>query len=437
MNTTKKWCLKIYDSSGTFKDAFFDEKFAKFPEFSIGINDGFSALTLELAISIDVFSQDNRFLDFTTLVPTPKEGDFGKIFVFDKERPNGEAVYSGIFSGNELQVDGQKYTYYWNFVPNHYQLARRILRDGTDTTASYLSVDPSDMIKSIVYRGNTRIGYTGETVRTTGLSRSYTFIADYCLNAIKKLVGYLPWGWFFYIDADDKIYLKNHEQGYPTYSYWGTLQWGVGNWFYDQATDQVRTHDLFVSSNLSYGNLRTELADLTNRVVFMGGNTGTENLLVEKSFQSSIDNYGLYEEVQQDERVTTEASAEYKIDRTLRSKSLQRLSSTAEIIDSNFSDKGYDIERLKVGDRVIYRTDEGDYPRYKWGGFYWGFGYWKYSVFAFTGVPMIIKKITYRLLSAVLECDILPEQTAERIEDVNRDLGAYIFKDAPDTPTII
>jgi hypothetical protein len=36
-----------------------------------------------------------------------------------------------------------------------------------------------------------------------------------------------------------------------------------------------------------------------------------------------------------------------------------------------------------------------------------------------------------------LECDILPEQTAERIEDVNRDLGAYIFKDAPDTPTII
>lgn len=172
---------------------------------------------------------------------------------------------------------------------------------------------------------------------------------------------------------------------------------------------------------------------MRNKVVFLGG--GTPQLYKVYNSTGSQDEYGTYEEKKIDERVTDSSSSSVLSNKILAQKAVPTTIVNLTVIDSNFIDKkGYNIESFKVGDKVILNTDQYDDSYNLWGEFTWGKDYWLFDIEATTGVEYVIKKIKYNYDECELELDFNPLDAIQRIEDIQRDLTNYRFKDAPDTP---
>jgi hypothetical protein len=428
----KQFIMKVYDALGVFKANYNSSNFNSLPTFTQNINGGLSEMRIEMAEPVDQYAQP-----FGKFYTTPLIGDVCEFWIFDKEAPNGKIIYTGIHSGAEFRFNGKNWTWNLNFLPNHLFLAKKVLRNESDeTTVNYSSNDPSDIIRDILDRAGTQIVYSDESIRDTGLSRTYEFKAEYCFQAIKKVADLIPKGWFFYIGADNILYLKNHDQGSPVFEYWEESTWGTSYWQYDPSSDSTVYHELFSGRHLSQGTIQKTMQDIVNRVLFVGGDTGG-GVPLYKQYENTTSQllYGLFEEIIIDERVVQEETAKYKSDRVLDLKNTFSTKATAIVADSNFTEGGYDIESLRIGDKVIIRTDQGDLDYSRWGHFYWGIDFWKFSFYAFTGIPYIIKKINYNFYNVELEMDFFPEETALRIEDVNRDLRNYRLIDIPNSPT--
>lgn len=432
-NVSKRFVLKIYDpTTGAVKLTLSDKYFSSKPEYSIEINGGLSKMKLMVAQELNEFMQSSgKFFS------APLIGDRVKLFVYDKEDPNGKQMYSGIYSGVELNLIEKKWSFTFTFLPNTLYLAKKVLRnDAGKTTVTYSSNDPADIIKNIVFLADTIITYAPHTIRDTSLSRTYEFITYYALEAIKKVAEMLPRGWFFYIGVDDYVYLKNHDMNDPESSLWGVIRWDEDYWDYDPINDSTPTHELYSGTAISTGQIRKDMINMTNRVVFVGGDIGGGvRLFKEFNRESSQTYYGLFEELAVDERVTSETTARQISNRILDSQSIFQTNGTIKVLDSNFTKHGYDIEKFRPGDKILIKTDQADSGYNKWGSFTWGLYYWKYNPYSLTAIPYIIKKINYKWDHVVLDVDLHPEQQTMRVEDINRDLSNYRLKDIPDEPT--
>jgi hypothetical protein len=429
----KKFVLKVYNpTTGELKKSYSDKFFASGLDFSIEINGGLTELQLMTSQELREYTQsDGQFYQ------VPQAGDLCKFFIYDKENPNGVAVYSGVYRGTDIAMNGKDWTFLTKFLPNTLKLARRILRNGSDTTVSYSSDDPADIVRDIVDQADTDVSYDNNSVRDVGIERSYTFKVEYALEALKKIIGIMPAGWFFYVGADDKVYLRNSRQGQPNFTLWNQFRWGQAYWKFDPDTDSTTIHELYTGSEISALQASNDLGEIVNRVVFIGGDTGGgQNLFKEYESSNSQDQFGLYEKIVTDQRVTTETTAELKSKAILNSNSAFRNQVQVEVIDSNITDgKGYDIESLKVGDIVRLRSQENDATYTRWNQFRWGQAYWRTEPFALFGIDYIIQKINYKFDRAVLVLDFEPTSTVQRVEDVNKDLTQLQANTVPDQPT--
>ena len=409
-NTKKDFLLKLYDpTTGEKLDTFHSKEFADELNFSITINGGLSAMNLRTTLGFKDWTQT------TGRLKNMVEGQKAKFFVIDKESKRlGDQVYSGIFAGFDIKIEGDSEVVSMKFLPNTLFLAKRVLRDedDRDTTVSYLSQEPADIIKSIVYRAETDIGYSAETMLDTDLSRTYEFVTSTSLEAIKKVIDLLPTGWFFYIGGDDLIYLRNHESGEPTFTYWADFTWGTDYWRFDPATNKTIIHNINLMNQVKRVVIDTEMSDMVNRVFFLGG--GSPQLFKLYEDLDSQSSYGLYEEALIDERVTVTSTAESYSDRILDNLKTPLTRITVEILDSNFTDNGYDIEDLAVGDKIRIDSNLADET--------------------FFGVPFFIKKINYKFRSAIVEMELQPEGVSTRVEDINRDLTNFRLNTAPAIP---
>lgn len=428
-NTQKYWMMKVYNpTTNAYVDTFHSKEFKDNLEFSIEINNGVSPMELETNLTLGDWTQTTgRFSKLDI-------GQKVKFWVFDKENPAGIQVYSGIFNGIRLRMENDQQSFVLTFLPNTFLLYKKVLRDsaGSNTTVSYNSVEPADMVKSIVFRAGVGIGYNDSTVRNTGLSRTYQFVSSNSMDALKKVMDLLPRGWFFYIGGDDKIYLRNHEMGDPEFTLWGQFNWGTGFWEFDPSTQRTREHRIAAMTQCAWVEFRKDMSDMTNQILFLGG--GSPQLYKQYSSTSSQSVYGTYEELLSDERVTNANTSEYMSERVINEKMLPKTYATAEIIDSNFSSKGYDIETIRPGDKIRIDSVYKDELFTKWGQFNWGENKWRYSIKALFGSSYYIKKVTYRLYSVIVEMDLYPEGFGSRVSDAYRDLRSYRFKDAPSVP---
>lgn len=428
-NTQKYWLMKVYNpTTDDYVDMFHSKEFKSPLEFSIEINNGVSPMELESTLKFSDWTQTTgRFSKLQI-------GQKCKFWVFDKENPSGIQVYSGIFNGINVHIENGQQSLMLSFLPNTFLLYKKILRDsaGSNTTVSYNSVEPADMVKSIIYRANVGIGYNRSTVIDTGLSRTYQFKSSNSMEALKKVMDLLPHGWFFYVGGDDKVYLRSYEQGEPTLTLWNQFNWGTGVWYYDPATVRTRLHTLASMTQLKWVEFKKDMSSMVNRVLFLGG--GSPQLYKQYNNNASQTVYGTYEELITDERVTDATTSQYMSDRLTDQNSLPRTFASAEIIDSNFSSKGYNIEDVKPGDKIKFFSEYKDELLTKWGQFSWGEDKWYNSIKALFGVSYYIKKITYKFYSAIVELDIYPEGFGTRVSDAYRDLKDYRFKDAPSVP---
>lgn len=428
ISSRKSINYRFYDINGNYKGALTEKDFKGFPEFTNEVNGGMSELRLEAAFSLEdwkyppdgvlaeaSFSPVSPGFSLPTVRTKPGKsylynslrlGYKIKVFIQDKE---GERqIYSGIYSGFEIEyAEGGKRNYIHSFIPNSARLSSLIYRNGQSTTIDHASVDPSSIFRSILDSVNSGIGYTDESINDTAVSRTYSFVAQTCFDALNVAINLTPNRWIWFVGGDDLLYLRNIDQH-------GTV------------------HRIPIEKCLSV-KYQKSISFLRNRVLFLGG--GSPPLYNQYDASGSQNSWGIYEEKIADERVTDNDTAQSISERFLADKQAGSNFFIVEILDSTFSRFGYDIESIQPGDQIIVSTNELDASYNLWGNFIWGVDYWLYNFYAMGGIPGVVQKKTYKFDSAIFECSFNFDQQNQRIEDIERDLTDYRFKDAPDTPS--
>ena len=404
--------------------------FKNYPEFTLDINGGLSEMKLTSSYGFNDWWYDDTEIMTYPWGTTPEEGYTGKLLKTPKGKQrffdgftigakievwvddiDGETqIYSGIYTGFEFSYaeNGERESVH-HFIPNISILAARILKDGSDnTTVAFNSQDPADIFKYILNSANTDVTYNADSIFETGVSRTYSFNAYTCLEALRQTIKLTPNGWIWFVGGDDLLYLKNTNNG------------------------NVTTHRLSMNKLISF-KVEKSIALIRNSVIFLGG--GDPPIYKKYDATGSQNSFGVWEEKIADESVTDEDTADVIVNRFLGDNKIGFNYFTIEIADSNFSDNGYDIESIKPGDKIIVDTQNFDFGYTIWGNFYWGIDYWLYDFYAISGIEMIVKKINYKFTSLIVDCAYMIDNQEQRIEDIQRDLTNYRFKDAPSTPT--
>lgn len=418
---------KFYDIDGNYIDTVNGSDFKDYPTFTIDINGGLSEMRLSSSFSFQDWNYPPDGLLTYPWGVVPPEGYTGaymqgqkgierlyngmyigyKVKVFVDDRDGEVQIYSGIYAGLELNYseNGEK-EFIHHFIPNISQLSARIFKSGTDTTVLFSSVDPSSIFRAIIDDADVGITYNSDSVNDTGVSRTYEFVVYTALEALNQSIQLTPNRWIWFIGGDDLLYLRNIDQH-------GT------------------THIIALNACKSM-KFEKSIAYIRNSVLFLGG--GSPQLYNKYDITSSQNSWGLWEEKIIDERVSDNATAEIIANRFLADRQSATNYFTLEIMDSNFSELGYNIESLKPGDQIMLHSQDLDFSVLTWGNFTWGVDFWKYDFYSITGIPSIIRRITYKYDSVIVECSFNFEQQNQRIEDIKRDLTNYRFKDAPTTP---
>jgi hypothetical protein len=143
----KSILMKVKDpNTNAIKEVYNDSFFIDKPTFSNVINNGQSSMTIQTTIDgSNLYQSSGRY--FSSGSPNPTEGDIIEFWVFDKENSNGKQIYSGIHGGSELIIEGDTVRVIFNILPITIKLAKRIFRDGNDTTISYTTTEASEIIR--------------------------------------------------------------------------------------------------------------------------------------------------------------------------------------------------------------------------------------------------------------------------------------------------
>jgi hypothetical protein len=419
-NSKKQFFAKIFNPQGEFIANLYEDDFDWVPNFSININDGLSAIRVKLVHTYNdmIYPESGSMVIGGESIETYKGLDrlyngikLGYTIVFyltDKEVIN-KKIYTGYIAGFNIEKSDEKENFYIDILPNYTRLASLLTKDSSEnTTVPYLSQDPANIIKDILSNSILNIDYDDDTIKETGVSRTYTFVSQTLSESLNKTIDLCPYGWFYYLGGDDKFYFKNFTN-----------------------LEHIQKHTLAMTDIIRISFSRS-IYNLRNKVYFLGG--GDPQMYRTYNKTGSQNSFGLFEEKLADERVTIEATADTLAENFLKKHSMPASDLQIEILDSNYSKKGYDIESFNVGDIIIIKDDNFDNSETRWNYFNWGQAYWKYGLYSFLAVPAYIQSIQYQYDKAIITCSFELPANENRIEDINRDLTNYRFKDAPDSP---
>jgi hypothetical protein len=266
-------------------------------------------------------------------------------------------------------------------------------RTGT-TTIKYLSQDPSnilkDMLDKYVAQGGTPT-YGAGTVDLTATVVSYIFNTNTVQEALQKIIELCPQDWYFYLGADNKIYLKPKSAN--------------------------TTHKFHIGRNVSYYRQEKRLENIVNYIYFKGA-----NFYKKYSNSGSVTAYGRYSQKIVDERVTDTATADIMASTILNKMNSPEIRITIRVTDNALADgTGYDIESIKVGDtcKIFNATSKGENL---WDTIQWDIDSWDYEITNTAGTVLQIQKITYNSDFVELEISNRQPDISKRIEDINRNL---------------
>ena len=243
-------------------------------------------------------------------------------------------------------------------------------------------------------------------INLTGTTISYIFNTSTFLQAIRKIRELAPSGWYFYIDAQNKLHFKKKNT--------------------------VADHTLIIGKHLTSVKPEKRLENVKNVVLFVGNGVYKEYVRA-----GSITDYGRRVEVIQDKRVTQEATADIMADTFLDDHETVEIRTNVRVIDNNIISNGlgYNIETIKPGDTVQIKGFGSNYPESLWDVGIWNVTAWNYSISYATGTIMQIVSIKYTPDYVDLEITSKPVPVNNRIEDIYRNLEDYINKDNPSVPT--
>lgn len=399
---SKRFVYKVYDSSGTFITSWGDvvESGESPIQFTYGINGGPGQCKIRLARAVDTFGEDYD-VDL---------GNSVKIY----SKYDGETTTTLIYHGKIMKytkdIKGDIEILDIDLLGYVHELAQIIYRNGSaetsNTTITHSSVDPGSVIADdimdqyIANGGNLTIG----TISTVGVSRSYTFNTQTCLEALNKARELAGSGWYFRVNPNGTVDFKE--------------------------VNSTADHLIYLGKGIGFMLQENRIDDVINRILFTG-----DSLYKVESRGSSITNYGLQEERVVDKRVSSGTTADNIMTGILDDKDSPQVRTVIRLYDKSIdTTNGYDIESFKVGDTIKIKNASRKSATL-WDVALWDVDDWDYSISAVTETIQTIVKIVYQTDFIDIETSTRLPLIQARVEDVRRDLRLEQTKDNATAPT--
>ena len=414
----KTYFYKFYDASGTYQSEFYGQGFdvASLPEFTWRINGGKGSQEIKIAGSATDFqnyaSQNSNFKM--------------EVYVHDKETPaRGQLIYTGhnIDSTYRLMNNGFIELEPLLYISGEKDLNNKYVENLVTgaTTISYSNEDPADIIRDLLDKYALKGGYVtydSESIVDTGFSISLTVKNEFYLEAINRIVGYLPRFWHWYIDGENKFNLR-------------------------KTNFDVVDHKLYIGREVIGGQIRLSFGEMVNGVYFHGGDTGGGTKLYKKyTNATSQTSFGVFDRTISDERVTDPNTAEIRAQAMLDDGSSPIRYVEMEIIDSNGSANGYDIESIKPGDTIQALSSDVATQFTYWqndagtvGNGVWDVSFWDYDIDASLGVPFQVQEIQYQHDRVVVRASDIIQDLSTTVDQLEKRQFLAETVDSPTSPS--
>jgi hypothetical protein len=318
-----------------------------------------------------------------------------------------QIIYSGyIVEYSPTLMDSQEYVdvTLWGYST---LLATQILLDGSSTTKSYSTIDPSDIINNAL--GSLPSPLTLGFINDTGTEVTYEFRQNTLLDVINQCQAMAPAWWYWRCGADNKI-------------------------IFDIRDTNVINHHLRVGLDVQSITVTRSTKSLYNRYYFLGGDVGGSPMYIVNDHVTSQNAYGLRVVANQDERLTDVPTATAVTEAYLTIWDHPSIFATMVVADSNGSTGGYDIESFKPGDVISITDPQQDSSFTLWDVAQWDVDFWDFNITSAIGVPFMITDISYELDQATLQLAYQTFDGSKRIQDIKRSLYYYRTHTTPATP---
>ena len=396
----KRFIFKAYDATGGFISTIPD--IADNPKFTSYINGGLGDMTFKLPRSISQFEEG-------TVI---KQNNQIKVVCIDADAPTGRTIYNGYISKYTPTLQEGKEFITVTCLGYISETQRIMAEDASgNTTLTYLSYDPSNILKSIIDKSVAKGGhgnYGVSSVKLTGSVVSYkfnTYLIKECLEKISELA---PSGWNYFLDADNVISFKGRD--------------ATANHLFTLGKDVISIIPEKSAENMC------------NCLYFTGGDVLGVPIYKKYERASSIATYGLHAEKYVDSRVTDLTTMDIIANAYLDGKDAPETRTTLTIRDNNADDgKGYDIESVKPGDtcKVIGWSSR---DTSLWDVGIWDVDKWDYNLANVSMIVQQIMKVSYEPNKIILEISSKLPDISHRIEDIKRNLDNSYTDENPTAP---
>lgn len=225
MPEVRHFLVKIYDQDGsTFRKTFSSDRpegaltgYIKAPlSFKSQLNGGQGQLQLDIALPFDDFDEGSSIAHMNIV----------RVYsvVIDTLTQTETLVYSGFISRYEpyAQAGGEEGVRV-TCLGLVSLLALSYYKSGSSFTVTHTTQDPSDIVEDIVDHFNTVYGgsllsYTADSLQTVGTNVSLTFTDQRWSDAIKKARDATSQYWWWYVDQDGLVSLKQ-KPSTPTHTF--------------------------------------------------------------------------------------------------------------------------------------------------------------------------------------------------------------------------
>lgn len=264
--------------------------------------------------------------------------------------------------------------------------------------------DPANMLKQIIdiaRKQNPRcpLYYTEESIKPTGVVAEYTFRDKMLRDCFDKVVEMCPPNWYYVIDPDGCVWLQSSEE-------------------------HATVHKLRLNVEVSSYQSRRSIRQLKNVVQFKGrqDEDGSEpdgygTIRHTAQDPQSIKKYGRRVLRIQDAQVTSPDTAEIIAEGRLEEHNVVNESGTVVVPDEKDmkthegSLRGYNIQSIRPGDRVLIIDPETGPNKSFWDQFKWDEGEWDAKSHRLLTNAVPVKQIQFDGTQATLELAHLPPTT--------------------------
>lgn len=423
----KRYYYKIFTQSGAYIKTWSGDVITD-PEFRTVLNGGAGELKVKLARRYDNFGEgsdvklmnrvelwemdaDNILNNRSNPLWDSSMWDYDS---WDNPTRSYVKIFSGYISAYSPIVDDETQYIEVTLLGFATEASYKIVKNLSGATQfTFTAQDPSTMLRTVIdyYRadGGSNISYTGSSIGNTGTTATYTFNEMTLQECINKIIEMTPSGWYWFIDANGVVNLKQ--------------------------ISSTADHSIIIGRDISYLESNRRAENIVNSVFIIGG--GTPPLYNRYDRTASINTYGRFERKIQDGNVTDNNTADAMAERYLDTFQSPETRAIIRIVDNSGKlSGGQDIEDYQVGDTVQIKNLNFGAK----GITYWDVGQWDVDVwdntfqYTLASVLTIVSLSYYKTYIEIEVSSRLPEVT-RRVEEVSKIADQMFQEGIPATPT--